>query len=118
MDGSEKRKYRRLGAKYDLSCVRVGSPIEKFQSGQTVNVSPGGLYFETAAESFEPGSLLKVELEIPPTSGQLEFGGRFSGFARVLRTNTVRESSPGVNSSSNRCGVALEFCRPLKLDTL
>jgi hypothetical protein len=76
------------------------------------------LYFETAAEEFEPGNLLKVELSIPPTSGQLEFGGRISGFARVLRINAIREFSPGVNSSSKRCGVALEFCRPPKLVAL
>lgn len=117
MDGSEKRKYRRLGAKFDLSCSRVGSPVERFQSGQTVNVSPGGLYFKTPADTFEPGNLLKVELSIPPTSGLLEFGGRISGFARVLRTNTIRESSPGVNLSSDGYGVALEFCRSPKLDT-
>jgi hypothetical protein len=118
MDGSEKRKYRRLGAKFELSCSKVGSPIEELQSGRTVNVSSGGLYFETTAEGFEPGNLLKVDLSIPPTSGQLEFGGRISGFARVLRINAIRKSSPGVNSSSKGCGVALEFCRPLKLDTL
>ena len=118
MDGSEKRRYRRLGAEFDLSCCKIGSPIEEFQSGRTVNVSPGGLCFETAVEGFEPGNLLKVDLSIPPTSGQLEFGGRISGFARVLRTSTICESSPGVNSFSKGCKVALEFCRPLKLEAL
>ena len=118
MDGSEKRKYRRLGAKFDLSCCKIGSPIEEFQSGRTVNVSPGGLYFETAAEEFKSGNLLKVDLSIPPTSGQLEFGGRISGFARVLRIDSICGSSRSVNSSSKGCGVALEFCRPLKLDAL
>ncbi len=116
MDGSEKRKFRRLGAKFDLSCSRVGSPAEEFQSGHTLNVSPGGLYFETTAEAFEPGNLLKVELSIPPKSGLLEFGGRISGFARVLRTNTICDSSPDVNLSSGGQGVALEFCRSPKLD--
>jgi hypothetical protein len=118
MDGSERRKYRRLGAKFDMSYSKIGSTIEEFQSGRTINVSPGGLYFETAAGLFESGNLLKVQLSIPPTSGQLEFGGSISGFARVLRTDTIRESSPGANSSSKGCTVALEFCRPLKLETL
>jgi len=74
-------------------------------SGYTLNVSTGGLYFETEAGIFEQGNLLKVELDIPPTSGLLEFGGKIAGFARVLRTD----------SASGKYGVALQFCRPPKL---
>lgn len=117
MDGSERRKYRRLGARFEMSYSKIGSQIEEFQSGRTINISPGGMYFEVTAGTFEPGTLLKVELSIPPTSGQLEFGGRISGFARVLRTDAIREFSPNTNSSSKGCTVALEFCRPLKLET-
>lgn len=109
---SEKRKYKRLSIKLDLSYRKAGSAAEKFYTGHTVNVSPGGLYFETAAEAFEPGDLLRVELTIPPTVGLLQFGGRISGLARVLRTCSISESLP-----SARYGVALEFCRSPKLST-
>lgn len=111
MDGSEKRKFARLRVEFDLSCSQVGSPVEKLNSGRTVNVSTGGLYFQTETDTFRPGSLIKVDLSIPPESGLLEFGGRISGFGRVLRTDTIREISPG----KSRCGVALEFCRSPKL---
>jgi hypothetical protein len=112
MDGSEKRKYKRLGAKFDISCRKVGSTEEKSYSGRTMNVSPGGLYFETTAGTFKPGNLLELRLSIPPKAGILEFGGRISGFARVLRTDNIHVSTTDTGSSSARYGVALQFCRP------
>ena len=105
MDRLEKRRHKRLGAKYNISCRKVGSTANISYDGYTVNVSTGGLYFETPTETFEQGNLLQVELSIPPTSGLLEFGGKIAGFAKVLRTD----------SASGSHGVALEFCRPLKL---
>jgi hypothetical protein len=105
MDRSEKRRHKRLGAQYNISCRKVGSTINRPYNGNTVNVSTGGLYFETTTDTFKQGNLLTVELSIPPTSGLLEFGGKIAGFAKVLRTD----------SSSGRYGVALQFCRPPKL---
>jgi hypothetical protein len=115
MDRLEKRRDKRLGAKFDISCYRVGSAANRSWQGHTVNVSSGGLYFETAAEIFEPGNLLRVELSIPPTPGLLEFGGKIAGFARVLRADNIGGSLNGPDSSSKRYGVALQFCQPLKL---
>lgn len=117
MSGTEKRKYKRLPVVLDLSCRKVGSAAELLHTGRTVNVSPGGLYFETATEMFELGNLLRVELSIPPTTGLLEFGGRISGLARVFRTCSICNSCTSANSRSGRYGVALEFCRSPKLCT-
>jgi len=117
MRRSEKRKYKRLPIKLDLSCRKVGSIAGKFYTGCTVNVSPGGLYFETAAGTFKPGSLVEIKLSIPPTVGLLAFGGRISALARVLRANSVCGSHTDSNLSPDRYGVALEFCRPPKLCT-
>jgi len=105
MDRPEKRRHMRLGAQYNISCRVVGSTVNKPYEGHTVNVSPGGLYFETESDVFTQGNLLTVELSIPPTSGLLEFGGKIAGFAKVLRADSV----------SGRYGVALQFCRPPKL---
>ena len=117
MDGPERRKYQRLGVKLDLSCRKVGSMAEQSHAGYTVNVSPGGLYFETGTDTLRPGNLLKVELSVPPTSGLLEFGGKVGGFARVLRTENICHSPTGTNLSSRAHGVALQFCRPPQLCT-
>ncbi len=115
MDGTERRRYKRLGAKFDISCHEVGSATERAHTGRTVNVSPGGLYFETQSATFKPGSLLEVELSIPPRRGLLEFGGRISGFARVMRTDNIYESAGGTDLSSEIFGVAVQFCRSPKL---
>jgi hypothetical protein len=105
MDRPEKRRHKRLVSQYNISCREVGTTANISYEGHTINVSPGGLYFETAADIFRQGNLLKVELSIPPTSGLLEFGGKIAGFAKVLRTD----------SASGRHGVALQFCHPPKL---
>jgi len=105
MDRKEKRRHKRLGAKYSLSCRQVGATDDKSFSGHTVNVSTGGVYFETETEIFKQGSLLRIELDVPPTSGLLEFGGKIAGYAKVLRTQMV----------SGKHGVAVQFCRPPKL---
>ena len=115
MSLSDKRKYKRLTIKLDLSYRKVDSMAKKSHASCTVNVSPGGLYFETAADVFKLGSLLKVELSIPPTSGMPEFGGSISGLGKVLRTHTISGSRTDTELPSVRSGVALEFCRPLKL---
>ncbi|MBN1393175.1 MAG: PilZ domain-containing protein [Sedimentisphaerales bacterium] len=107
MNCPEKRNFRRLPITLDLSCRKVGSEEEQFHKGRTINVSPGGLYFETSENLFTQGDLLKVELSIPPTAGLLEFGGRISGFGKVLRTSCI--------CVSGKYGTALEFCRPPKL---
>ena len=112
MSRSDRRKYRRLALKLDISCRKVGCPRHKPHVGCTGNVSPGGLYFETVEASFRPGDLLTVELSIPPTVGLLEFGGKIAGVGNVLRTHKTKLAS---EFSSDRYGVALEFCRSPKL---
>ena len=113
MDQDERRKYKRLGTKFDISCREVGSEAVRAHAGCTINVGTGGLYFETKDVSFKPGSLLEVELSIPPKRGLLEFGGRIAGFARVLRTDSV--SAEGKALASGEYRVALQFCRSLRL---
>lgn len=113
MDRTEKRKHKRLGSKFDISCRKVGSTAEQIYTGRAVNVSCGGLYFETTAETFKQGNLLKIELSIPPRPGLLEFGGKLAGFAKVLRADNICDSATDL--SSGRYGVALQFCRPPKL---
>lgn len=117
MKSTERRKFKRLVIALGLSCRKVGSTAEKSHKGCTLNVSPGGLYFETAADAFKPGNILKVELSIPPTAGLLEFGGRISSYGRVLRTCNIYDSRTDSNLRSERFGIALEFCRSPKLCT-
>ena len=101
MDRNEKRTHRRLDARYDVSCRKIGSIADKTYPAHTGNVSSGGLYIQTVAGKFEPGDLLHVELTVPPTPGLLEFGGKIAGCAKVLRVE--------------KTGFGLRFCRRPKL---
>ena len=64
---------------------------------------------------FEQGNLVKVEFSIPPAEGLLEFGGKISGFAKVLRTSDICTANE--EEFSGNYSVALEFCRSPKLCT-
>jgi hypothetical protein len=115
MDRHNKRKYERLKAKFEISYRRIGSISDQTHEGSTVNISPGGLYFRTKADTFKRGDLLKIELLVPPKSGLLEFGGKMAGFAKVLRADPIFNSRAGDDSSGYDHGIALQFCRPPKL---
>jgi hypothetical protein len=114
--GVERRRHKRLLARYDLLCHEVNSKTSQSCLGQTINVGPGGLYFETTSE-FGLGNLLQVELSIPPTSGELEFGGRISGLGKVMRICRINDSSDDNTSDNEQYGVVLEFSRPLKFSS-
>ena len=111
----EKRKFKRVPVALGLSSRKVDAPSAQLYKGRTVNVSPGGIYFETDAAVFEPGNLLKVMLSIPPTTGLLEFGGEISGLARVLRVCGPAHSQPDSGRHCREYGVALEFCQKPRL---
>lgn len=117
MRSVEKRKYKRLPIKLDLLCHRAGSVAKDVHTGCTMDVSSGGLYFETATDVFKLGNMLTVELSIPPTAGLLEFGGSVSGLGKVVRTQTICDSATDTDLISAKSGIALEFCQPLNFST-
>ena len=107
MERNERRKSQRLGARFNLSYRQVGSTTNQTHTGRTVNVTTGGLYFEIQGKALKPGSLLEVEVSIPPERGVLEFGGSISGFAKVLRADLISEE----DSTNNKQGIAVQFCK-------
>lgn len=111
---AERRKHKRLPIRLPLFCQRVGLSSEKSYLGTTVNVSTGGLLFMSNSEELTEGDLLMVELSVPPTAGLLEFGGRISSFARVLRSTDVQASFTTSSSLPARRGIAVQFCQPPK----
>lgn len=55
MNGSKGRNFKRIPVTPDLSCCIVDSIEKRRHTSHTANVSPGGLYFQTEADVFEPG---------------------------------------------------------------
>jgi len=107
MNGPEQRKYKRLGLELDLQCIKLAIQCRQSYNGRTVNVSPGGLYFQTNTDVFKPGNKVRVHMSVPPTSGLLESGGMVSAEATVLR---IRSITPPGKETSECYGVAVEFC--------
>ncbi len=111
---NEKRKHQRLPLRFAVLCQRVGVPVSKVYTGTSVDVSPGGMLIDFNTNVLKHGELLSVEMPIPPTKGILEYGGRFSGYARVIR---IESSYPQKKGKSNSPGqtIAVEFCESPKL---
>jgi hypothetical protein len=116
MDGPERRTYKRSRKKLALYYRKIAPTRQIPHGGETSNVSPRGLYFRTrATTTLEPGNLVAVEVSIPPTAGVLEFGGKISGLARVLRAHRICDLGPDDQSPAGTCGVAVAFCQRPKL---
>lgn len=114
----EKRVYRRIPLKLAVLCQKAGLVEGRLYTGNTVNVCPGGVLMEINGAGLDVGELVNLELAVPPTQGLLEFGGRFSTYARILRIQPPphkprEEVMAGEASDSYR--IAMEFCEVPRL---
>ena len=110
----DRRKHQRLPLRLAVSCQKVGRPESKIViRGNTINVSPGGVLMEIGTGALAAGELLSIEMSVPPTRGLLEYGGRISSYARVVRTRG--ENLPKAAKPTTPAQIALEFCEPPKL---
>ena len=103
----ERRKRKRLPIRLALRYSHAHRDDDEHK-GRTVNVSSSGLLIEARDGEFVPGSLVNIELEVPPNQGLLDFGGRLTGLARVIRVDMHLERD---QPSSNSERIALEFCQ-------
>jgi hypothetical protein len=110
---ADRRRHKRLPVKFSVLCQKVGLSDGRFYSGNTVNVSPGGMLVEVANSQFKDGELMSVEMTVPPTEGLLEYGGSFSGYARVIRVHQPEAVRPAIPSHAS--AVAVEFCESPRL---
>lgn len=111
---NEKRRHQRFPLRFSVLCQKVGVPVGSIYTGTSIDVSPGGMLIDFNTNVLKHGELLSVEMSIPPTKGILEYGGRFSGYARIIR---IDRSYPKKMAKSNSAAqtIALEFCESLKL---
>jgi hypothetical protein len=110
----ERRINERLGLKIPVLCHKVGVSANKLYTGRTVDICSGGALIDINSDGLREGELVNVEMPIPPTKGLLEYGGRFSTYARILR---VYDPKNGISANSAAVvhPVALEFCESPKL---
>ena len=115
MNGFEKRRYPRRPIKLDLFCRRLRASTPKLHTGTAVNVATGGLYFQTKATHIKQGDRVEVTIAVPPDVGRFQSARTMRTIATVVRTETLPTSHTGLRASPVH-GVALQFCRPPKLD--
>ena len=110
----DRRKHQRLPLRLAVSCQKVGQPESKMViRGSTINVSPGGVLMEIGNGALAAGELLSIEMSVPPTRGLLEYGGRISSYAKVVRIRG--DNLPKVAKPTTPAQIALEFCELPKL---
>lgn len=109
----DRRIHKRLQLKISVLCQTVGICGGTAFTGKTIDVSPGGILVEFNSRGLSDGQLLSIEMSVPPTEGLLEYGGRFSSYARVVRLEEAK-AGVGPDSSSLVQTAALEFCQSPK----
>jgi hypothetical protein len=115
MDTEKNRRiHKRLELNISVLCQTVGICGGNSFSGKTVDVSPGGMLVEFNRRGLSDGQLLCIEMSVPPTDGLLEYGGRFSSYARIIRLEDAK-AGVGPDSASLVQTAALEFCQSPKL---
>ena len=110
----ERRINERHGLKLPVVCNKVGVSTSKLFTGTTVDVSSGGTLIDINTDGLKAGELVNIEMPIPPTEGLLEYGGRFSSYARVVRVGKPK-SGTSVDSAAVVHATAFEFCESPKL---
>lgn len=109
-----RRRHERLPLKLDVLCQKVGPSGGRIYTGRTVNVSPGGVLLEISGSGLRDGELLSIDMSVPPTEGLLEYGGRFSSYARVVRVDRSHSCRP-TKAGPLVETIALEFCESPRL---
>jgi len=111
---SDRRASRRLLLQLDISYRRAGQGLVRPMAAKTLNVSSGGICFETDDASLGTGTILELELSLPPCHGALETGGRMRGLAQVLRAQPSDVVNGKLGPGGGYHVVAARFClRPI-----
>jgi len=112
--GKDRRRHHRLPLRLEVLCKKAGFSAAGVCSGKTLNISTGGMLVEVGEheQDYQPDELLSIDMTVEPGEGTLEYGGKLSNYARILRIHTGPER--GYNSSKAR--IAMQFCEPPKLN--
>jgi hypothetical protein len=114
----EKRAHRRLYIRLPLEYRKRDAGRSKGFRTMAINVSTGGVYFETTDEDIQVGNILDFELGIPPGDSRFPLPGRIANKGKVVRTAAIHDQDPGSGGPSySRFGVAAQFQEEFKIMT-
>lgn len=110
----EKRVHRRLDMRLPLSYHEPHVNKGKAVQSTTLNISTGGVYFETTDDNVQPGDILAFELAIPYEDNRFPLNGTISTEGRVIRRIPVPDEN-GHTAPQTRYGIAAQFEKGFKL---
>ena len=111
----ERRMHRRLAIKMPLEYRRIGVGRHNAANTTTVNVSTGGVYFETVAEDIDVGDRLAFEFAVTPNQEWFPQNGKIATVAEVLRTSEISPKPDDTGPAFTRHGIAAKFLQGFKL---
>jgi len=111
----EKRSHRRLELRLPLEFYRTEAGRCASLHSTTVNVSTGGVYFETTAEDLKPGDELALELGVPTSENHFPQEGKIAAISKVIRVLEITKKRTAGGADFNCFGIAAQFQKPLKL---
>jgi hypothetical protein len=102
----ERRKYKRLLVRVGIFCRKIGSLQTCVFSGNSLNISPGGLLVESGQDAIaNDGELFNIEMDMPDADSTDQIGGKVSAYARAVR---IIEPQP--ENKSGKKQIAFQFC--------
>lgn len=112
-----RRAYRRLELRLPLEYRPSHTPRANMSHTNTVNVSTGGVYFETAVDDIRPGQELNLELAVPAGDERFPPGGKITTIGQVVRTAVLHDGAKkqGSPRKFDRYGVGVQFQQGLRL---
>jgi len=114
----EKRAHRRLYIRLPLKYRKRDAGRSNAFRTMTINVSTGGVYFETTDEDIQLGDILDFELGIPPGDSRFPLPGKIANTGKVIRTAAIADQDLGNGGPSySRFGVAAQFQEEFKIKT-
>lgn len=114
----EKRAHRRLYIRLPLEYRKRNTGRSSTSRTMTVNVSTGGVYFETTNETIRVGDILEFALGIPPGDARFPLPGKIANKGKVVRTALIQDHDPQAGSNSySSLGVAAQFQEEFKIMT-
>lgn len=105
MNQPERRKHIRLSLKLGIFCRRIDNG-RKLASGQTKDISTGGLCMRTSVENIKQGELMSYSMFVPSEDLIFDIGEQLEGFARVTRVEPLDSSAESV--------ISMQFCNSPK----
>ncbi len=115
---SERRRYRRLELSVPMVfTLRTKSGAVVSHAGITRNVSPGGIYFQTAAmQDLQPQQEVTINIVVPRRGNPSEATISLSGTARVLRAERMECQANSHATNGEVWGVAAQFTGRPRVD--